>query len=197
MRPGKVCLHLAVFLQLTLMSRTAANMTFRLSPSSGVRLTGEETLSVRAIGMTPKPGFTHIALKTEDPAVAVIPGNFSTALVPTGCALWNHSTEDIHCFNFTFEIQGVFLGRTGVLFYAGHSVDDAHVLPIEYSVAVLRPPSLLSEIFTYTVISIVAINTVGFGCSIELEEMGRILKKPIPPAIGLGCQFILNPLVCA
>ncbi|XP_064598809.1 sodium-dependent organic anion transporter-like [Liolophura sinensis] len=169
-------------------------MTFWLSPGSGVQLTGEETLSVRAMGITPKSGFTHITLKTEDPGVAVIPGN-STTLIPMSCSLWNSSSEDSHCFNFSFEIQGVFLGRTHVLFYAGQLVNDAHVLPVEYNVAVLRPPSLLANIFTYTIIAIVAINTIGFGCSIDLEEMRRILKKPIPPAIGLGCQFVLNPLI--
>ena len=64
-----------------------------------------------------------------------------------------------------------------------------------YQVIVLRRRRVVDDVFRYGLIALACILYVGFGCKIDLQIIKNILKKPISPAIGFGCQFILMPVV--
>lgn len=65
--------------------------------------------------------------------------------------------------------------------------------PLE--VAVLRQDKLINKLFTIFVATVVTINYINFGCALELDVIKKVLRRPIGPAVGFACQFIIMPLV--
>ena len=64
-----------------------------------------------------------------------------------------------------------------------------------YRVIVLRHRRVVDDVFRYGIIVLACVLYIGFGCKIDLEIIWTILRRPLSPAIGMGCQFILMPLV--
>ncbi|XP_067943392.1 ileal sodium/bile acid cotransporter-like [Watersipora subatra] len=67
---------------------------------------------------------------------------------------------------------------------------------LEYSVGVTRPPPQIQDrIYIYGIMVLVTLTTFTFGLGLDLKKVKEYLKKPIAPGIGMGCQFIVMPLV--
>lgn len=64
-----------------------------------------------------------------------------------------------------------------------------------YPVSVPRAPKLELSIFKYGTIFFLVILNFGFGCTLNLDIVKSILRRPIAPAVGFSCQYILMPLV--
>lgn len=60
---------------------------------------------------------------------------------------------------------------------------------------VLRQDTIANKLFTIFVSVVVAINYINFGCALEIDVVKKVLKRPIGPAVGFACQFIVMPLV--
>ena len=75
------------------------------------------------------------------------------------------------------------------------SVNDSVISERRFTVGVLRPVTLVDIVFRIVIGVAVSLVLLGFGCGLNLEVVKECLKKPIAPGIGLGCQYILMPLV--
>ena len=73
--------------------------------------------------------------------------------------------------------------------------DDWQKLNIRYKVAVIREDRALDKVFLGTVIILLVFANVGMGCKIDLEVVKEVLRRPVAPAIGFCCQFLVMPLV--
>ena len=96
-------------------------------------------------------------------------------------------------------IRGKRLGRTDVAFYI-HETDNTPTEEnlLEFSplrVIVLRYRRVVDDVFRYGIIALASILYIGFGCKISLATVWKILRRPVSPAIGLACQFVIMPLV--
>lgn len=108
-----------------------------------------------------------------------------------------------------FTVRGLFLGYSRVNFYindtvaknnsfASHDsgfVEEGTLLPIEYTVAVIREKRIVDNVFIAAVAFLVFFSNMGMGCKVDLDVVKEILKKPIAPSIGFCCQYIIMPLV--
>ncbi|XP_013777547.1 sodium/bile acid cotransporter-like [Limulus polyphemus] len=65
----------------------------------------------------------------------------------------------------------------------------------EFSVSVIRAPSILKDVFTFLVAIVIGINFVSMGCQLDLKLIKKVLIKPVGPIIGFFCQFLFMPLV--
>ena len=90
----------------------------------------------------------------------------------------------------SFGVTGVRLGRAYVI-----ADIDGEVISNYYSVIVLRTRRKVDYVFRYGLIILASILYIGFGCKIRIETIIGILKKPVAPAVGALCQFIIMPLV--
>lgn len=63
------------------------------------------------------------------------------------------------------------------------------------SITVIRETRVIDTVFTYSVAILVSLIYINFGCVLDWEILKQTLKKPIGPAIGFTCQFVLMPLV--
>ncbi|CAH1775302.1 unnamed protein product [Owenia fusiformis] len=108
----------------------------------------------------------------------------------------------------SFTIRGNRLGRTTLRVTIHHvppeqSCSEGGKTPCitkgelvtRYRVAIIREERVEQTIFTVGLAIIVIILTVMMGCSVDLKIIWEVLKKPIAPAIGFLCQFILMPLL--
>ncbi|GIX81470.1 solute carrier family 10 member 6 [Caerostris darwini] len=110
--------------------------------------------------------------------------------------------------NFSFTVKGVFLGYTKVkvdlqpapkgcmaartnqsLLGSFQSTKD-----FALTVTVIRAPSLMINLVTAAMAALVAFNYINMGVQLDLHCIGKVLKKPIGPAIGFACQFLFMPL---
>ena len=104
------------------------------------------------------------------------------------------------------DINGILLGIESMhiqLKNGGHAtlsdvtgnVSDSVIAERRFTVGVLRPMTLVDIVFRIVIGVAVSLVLLGFGCGLNLEVVKECLKKPIAPGIGLGCQYILMPLV--
>lgn len=103
--------------------------------------------------------------------------------------------------NFSFAVKGAFLGYTKVRVslkkgcnenqnVLGHEDRD-----FELTVSVVRPPSVLVNTVTGIFAALVAFNYINMGVQLDLNCIGKVLKRPIGPIIGFVCQFLFMPVV--
>lgn len=112
--------------------------------------------------------------------------------------------------NFTFLVKGVFLGYTKVTVHLTAAPKDckssadmkryieessSNSRSFDLTVSVVRPHSILVDIVTGVMAALVAFNYINMGVQLDLHCIGKVLKKPIGPAIGFVCQFLFMPVV--
>ena len=106
------------------------------------------------------------------------------------CRRRSHSAQTAE-----FRVVGRFIGTVQFTFQLkavnGTLAEDS----LHYDVIVIREVGFFYMIFIVVTIIFVIILNIGFGCSIDIEVVKEILRKPIAPAIGFLCQFALMPMV--
>ena len=75
------------------------------------------------------------------------------------------------------------------------SNNNTDVIENTFTVGVLRVLRPIDNIFRIVMVFFISLVILGFGCGLDLEVVKECLKKPIAPGIGLGCQYIIMPLV--
>ena len=135
-----------------------------------------------------------VSIKIDDERVAEIVENATIELDDLVTA-FNESVA-----SGGFRVRGKRLGLAYLSFYlheAGIEVDEENdeLVYDEYRVVVLRERQLRDDIYRYGIITFACIIYFGFGCQINLSTIWTICKKPIAPAIGVTCQFVVMPLV--
>lgn len=65
----------------------------------------------------------------------------------------------------------------------------------QMKVSVIRNKSILDRIFTVTVIILVSIIFINFGCTLDSSKLKDAVLRPVGPLIGLVCHFLLLPLI--
>uniref|UniRef100_A0A4D5RL41 Putative sodium-bile acid cotransporter n=1 Tax=Ixodes scapularis TaxID=6945 RepID=A0A4D5RL41_IXOSC len=125
-----------------------------------------------------------VKVSAADTSVATVSDSQEGVVVQNGTA-------------YNVSIEGVFLGYTHLKFElcSPDDIGGANCTRLRYVVAVLRDPSLLQRIFPYLIGFMVSVNYINMGCQIDLMVVLEVLKKPIPPILGIACQFIFMPLV--
>lgn len=65
----------------------------------------------------------------------------------------------------------------------------------QLDVIIIRKPRIIDSIFTVSVVVLVSLVAINFGCTMDWSKPKEILKKPVGPLIGFCGQFIFMPLV--
>lgn len=66
---------------------------------------------------------------------------------------------------------------------------------LTYTINVIRKIRPVDKIFRLVIYTVQIFVAMGFGCKLDLNVVKECLVRPIAPGIGLGCQYILMPLV--
>lgn len=59
----------------------------------------------------------------------------------------------------------------------------------------IRRERVIDHVFTGTVVILVSVLYINFGCAMDWGLCKRTLKRPIGPAIGFICHSIWMPVV--
>lgn len=62
-------------------------------------------------------------------------------------------------------------------------------------VVVIRKPRIVDTIFTVSVVVLVSLVSINFGCTMDWSKPKEIMRKPVGPFAGFCGQFIFMPLV--
>ncbi|KAF8781824.1 hypothetical protein HNY73_012179 [Argiope bruennichi] len=93
------------------------------------------------------------------------------------------------------DIKGLFLGF-GTVTLARLDPETKTWIKLEprLVVTIIRLDKLINKIFIAFVAIVVSLNNVNMGCALDLGIVKDVLKRPIGPAIGCFCQFVIMPL---
>ena len=92
-----------------------------------------------------------------------------------------------------FNISGHFLGVTKV--QAEIKNKDQVLAKESMNVEVVRKKTIQSKVFSYSVAILVSLAYINMGCALDIDVVKNTLKRPIGPAIGFICQFLVMPLL--
>ncbi|CAL1540661.1 unnamed protein product [Lymnaea stagnalis] len=62
-------------------------------------------------------------------------------------------------------------------------------------VMVMQLPRTIDKVFRILLYIVIILATIGMGVSVELAVVKAVLRRPVAPLIGLGCQYICMPLL--
>lgn len=132
------------------------------------------------------------------------PGNLQLVLTndKSHIASINNQNEDIVLnvteldfeTGFKFNITGKFLGYTTVKAEL-KTVNDDVLAEKKLDVAIVRKKTIQSKVFAYSVAILVSLAYINMGCAMDMEVVKKTIKKPIGPAIGFACQYVVMPLI--
>ncbi|XP_035215148.1 ileal sodium/bile acid cotransporter-like [Stegodyphus dumicola] len=134
-----------------------------------------------------KKPFEHVIWSTESEPSNVL----SAELSSVQC----QGRINISC-NGTLQVEGLFLGF-GKVFILEKNVTSQKVRKLKppLEVVVVRQDKVINKVFTAFVATIVTINYINMGCALDIGVVKKVLKRPIGPAVGFVCQFLVMPLV--
>ena len=170
--------------------KVSVNLTVQFDPSEVEELLeGDETNVFFNFTPCCESSNLLITITVDDDKVAEITENATIAI-----------TDDMISGNLGyggFRVRGKRLGLAELSFYVHEeNADEGADLAYEgYSVIVLRERDVWDDIYRYGIICFAIIIYFGFGCQINLQTIWSICKKPVAPAIGVFCQFVIMPLV--
>ncbi|KAF6203871.1 hypothetical protein GE061_002206 [Apolygus lucorum] len=98
-----------------------------------------------------------------------------------------------------FNVSGDFLGYTSIKLCMSEKQDATQSCVKEskpIDVTVKRKPAIIDKIFTYSVIILVSIIFINFGCALDVNSLKQAIIKPVGPVIGLVSHFLFLPLYC-
>ncbi|XP_046543689.1 ileal sodium/bile acid cotransporter-like [Haliotis rubra] len=64
-----------------------------------------------------------------------------------------------------------------------------------YMIVVTRNARPIDTVFNVVMYLFVIASTIGMGCKIELGVVKSVLRKPVAPAVGFFCQYLVMPLI--
>ncbi|XP_018405528.1 PREDICTED: ileal sodium/bile acid cotransporter-like [Cyphomyrmex costatus] len=96
-------------------------------------------------------------------------------------------------FDGMLNITGEFLGTTKLTF----TMTETEIIENQEAavITVIREERTIDSIFTASVAILVSILYINFGCAIDWNVCRNTLRRPIGPAIGFFCQFVIMPLL--
>ncbi|BHF82365.1 hypothetical protein SprV_0802550200 [Sparganum proliferum] len=127
-----------------------------------------------------------LTYKTDRPISLLLPQQNQTTLPPSLEAVANYSIMP----------KSEQLGLAYVLIYASQLNSTGTYEPFLVSgfrVVIVREAGMIDIIFRTGLIILFIIVTYLMGCDLDTSMLRQHLRKPIGPAIGFFCQFILMP----
>ena len=85
--------------------------------------------------------------------------------------------------------------KTFCTFSDSHYTSADEIVLRNYPVSVVNGNKILQTIFVVVLTVLIVVANALMGCELNLDIVRDTLRRPIAPAIGLACQFVLMPLV--
>ncbi|KAF6019689.1 hypothetical protein EB796_022004 [Bugula neritina] len=112
----------------------------------------------------------------------------------------NNTLPGSQCYNLSFYTTAKYLGYSQVQFYVSYNTTQNSMFVEDQLIGNIllrakRVGRLVDAVFSYLVLVLVIIATLGLGNDIDIYAIRDHLKKPKAPLVGLCCQFVFMPLL--
>ncbi|XP_013791772.1 ileal sodium/bile acid cotransporter-like [Limulus polyphemus] len=132
----------------------------------------------------------YYELLVADPSIATI----VTSKIFNVTELESRQTNG-ETFNGTFTLEGRFLGYTDVQVKALPKYDSEDEKSNPLQISVVRKENKLNTVFIASVAILVSLSYINMGCALDLRVIKGVLKRPVAPAVGFSCQYLMMPLI--
>ncbi|XP_044732463.1 ileal sodium/bile acid cotransporter-like [Chrysoperla carnea] len=109
--------------------------------------------------------------------------------------VFDDANYDMNYLNSSFNATGVWLGKTEVFIQAINQKNEKINITKTLPATVIRKDRVIDHIFTGSVITLVSILYINFGCALDWSYLKETIKKPIGPVIGFFGQFLIMPVL--
>ncbi|KAG7198783.1 hypothetical protein KM043_001764 [Ampulex compressa] len=92
------------------------------------------------------------------------------------------------------NVTGIFLGTTKARLQIGNHETPGEIVDFIF-VTVIPEERAINTIFTTSIIVLVSILYINFGCALDWNVCRDVLRRPVGPLIGFACQFFFMPLL--
>lgn len=177
---------------LLLLQFSSAVITITFHPAGSLNLTETKLGTVNYSLKCSSEDFGTYKWVADSPNVADLEfddGQFRSALVEA-----NSDTCSGDGIGGGLRIRAHFLGYSHVRLEkqsSGGNIKSSN----ELMVRVTRDKDLISKIFVASVIVIVCLTYINMGSALDLDVVLEVIKRPVAPAIGIFCQYVVMPLV--
>lgn len=97
-------------------------------------------------------------------------------------------------FTFVVHVRGKFIGISGLEIRVKQSADMTPEMRGEYTIKVIRTPTILDLLFTYLLLVWLVISYITTGAKMQPKIIWSKMKPPWPILIGMLGQFVIMPL---
>lgn len=104
-------------------------------------------------------------------------------------------SENMINWNGTIILDALFLGNPSVYVEVTFANGSRQIADQQLPIVIIREERVIDHIFVGSVAILVSILYINFGAALNVPKLRGHIVKPIGPAIGLSCQFIIMPLV--
>ncbi len=94
-----------------------------------------------------------------------------------------------------FSVEAVAFGLANIQFQTCPEWGSDSLSIPDYQIIVERQKQTLDLVFLGVLGVIILVYNFSFGCKIRLNLAVKIAKRPIAPAVGFCCQFLIMPPV--
>ena len=142
---------------------------------------------------------------TSDYVMSVSPKRTKVIIVPKLSKRHSCSNASLEDGNMLKVIRGTVdvivssgvIGKEKIEFqlFAENDVNANTTIVQTYNVVVIRKLRPVDTIFRVVVYCVQVFVLTGFGAELDIQVVKQTLRKPVAPAIGFCCQYLVMPLV--
>lgn len=116
--------------------------------------------------------------------------------------------QQIFLAKTSVDLGGIFLGKTNLHFTVKRKAENgadsgadktdgaaAIESKFNYPIFVLRDKATLNHIFVGVLTILMILANILMGCRLHLDIVWAVIRRPLAPALGMLCQFLLMPMV--
>ncbi|XP_060080528.1 ileal sodium/bile acid cotransporter-like [Ylistrum balloti] len=145
----------------------------------------------------------HVLISCENATETVVSlGNTSTTPMPLLSSKTDQPTEFVQSDTVKLQLSGVLLGRSDLVITVRRSSPENESISeddiagqLSFTFVINRKVKVLDRVVQVVVYCFLIFITLAFGCKLDLKVVKESIKKPIAVCIGLGCQYLVMPLL--
>ncbi|XP_069114005.1 ileal sodium/bile acid cotransporter-like [Argopecten irradians] len=180
------------------------SMSYRLvcdTPTDQVQLSFRSEDPRRFFVLSPTS--VHISCENAtETSVSIVNTSVTTAPASLPSLMTNLPTQLILSEAVDLQLSATLLGRSDLVISVRRSSLDSDIISengtmdiLTFPFVVNRKMRALDQVVQVIVYLFLIFITLAFGCKLDLKVVKNSIKKPIAVSIGLGCQYIVMPLL--
>ncbi|XP_075220327.1 ileal sodium/bile acid cotransporter-like isoform X2 [Lycorma delicatula] len=176
------------FMSCKVMQVSATKWNVKFTPPQLTDISMYDTALIKLTSKVSQDDINYgkVYLKSDNPDVV--------SIISSPVVLKTVTLDDDLSFSSIFNVSANFLGYANIkaVLEEGSEIRESEQ---SVQITVVRKDRLIDKAFVISVIVLVSILYINFGCALDWNVMKQVLRRPVGPSIGILCHFFVMPLL--